>query len=201
MIDRNTNVQITDEALAFAKVMLAEVPFKCCSKCNIEKSINDFPIVFGHKRKDGTKKQRYHSQCRECRYSVCRKWLDKNEGYSTIKKREWDEKNKEYVTEYKKNYKKENADKVKQWKKDWDIKNKEHRLQYNKDNPQPKHKVREWQNATAKKMREELNDCYVIYTLSKRIGKKADFIRQYPELIETQRLIIKTQRLCKTSQN
>ena len=26
MIDRNTNVQITDEALAFAKPMLAEVP-------------------------------------------------------------------------------------------------------------------------------------------------------------------------------
>ena len=185
----------------FANTVLGAVPFKCCSKCKVDKSLNDFPIVYGHKRKDGTKKQRHHSQCRECRYSICKKWFDKNEGYSTIKKMEWDAKNKEYVADYKKRYKKLNSDKVKQWKTDWDAKNKEHRLKYNKDNPQPKHKVREWQNATNKKMREELKDCYVIYTLSKRTGQNAKFLRQYPELIETQRLIIKTKRLCKTSQN
>ena len=74
-------------------------------------------------------------------------------------------------------------------------------MKYKKDNPQPKNKAREWQNKTDIKMRKELKDCYVIYTLSKRTGQKAEFLRQYPELIETQRLIIKTQRLCKTSQN
>jgi len=201
MNDRNTNVDITTETLAFAKPMLAEVPFKCCLKCNLQKCLNDFPIVYGRVKKDGTKTKRYHSQCRNCRYSVCKKWFDKNEGYSTFKKKEWEENNKEYVSEYRKKYKIENSEKIKLWKKIWDKNNKEHCLQYKKDNPQPKTKTREWQNKTDKKMREELKDCYVIYTLSKRTGQNAKFLRQYPDLIETQRLIIKTQRLCKTSQN
>lgn len=178
------------------------VPSKCCSKCGEEKPIEEYPIVYGRKRKDGTRKERVHSQCRKCRYNICKNWLDKNPGYSTEKKREWDEQNKEYRNEYTRNYRSQNADRVKQWKKDWDEKNYDWVLEYKKQRyPEIKDKVREWNKKTCIRMREELKDCYVIYTLSKRTGQTAEILRQYPELIEAQRLIIKTHRLCKTLQN
>lgn len=178
------------------------VPSKCCSKCGEEKPIEQYPVVYGRKRKDGTRKERIHSQCRECRYNICKKWFDKNPGYSTEKKREWDERNKEYRNEYTRNYRSQNVERVKQWKKDWDEKNYDWVLEYKKQRyPEIKDKVREWTRKTGNKMREELKDCYVIYTLSKRTGQTAELLRQYPELIEAQRLIIKTHRLCKTLQN
>lgn len=188
-------------APVLANPVLPAVPSKCCSKCGEEKPIEEYPVVYGRKRKDGTRKERVHSQCRKCRYNICKNWFDKNPGYSTEKKREWDEQNKEHRNEYTRNYRSRNAELVKQWKKDWDKKNKEHRIEYLKNNPQPKAKIREWQNKTNNKMRKELKDCYVIYTLSKRTGQTAELLRQYPELIETQRLIIKTHRLCKTLQS
>lgn len=161
-----------NEQIVSVNIILEKPALKCCSKCITEKNINDFLLVYGCKKKDGTRKQRYHSQCKECRYLVCKKWHDKNEGYGTIKKKEWEEKNKEHILEYRKRYNKENADRVRKWKKDWDERNSE-----------------------------ELTDCYVILTLSRRTGQNAKFLRQYPQLIETQRLLLKTYRLCKTLQN
>jgi hypothetical protein len=82
---------------------------KTCSKCNISKSTNDFPIVFGRKRKDGTRKQRYNSQCRECRYSICKEWFDKIFNIAKIigsikdSEEEEQENNEEPINKFKKN--------------------------------------------------------------------------------------------------
>jgi hypothetical protein len=139
MIDRNTNVKITDEALAFAKPMLAEVHSTL------------------------TKKEK-------------RKIYQDN--YNRI--------NKDKQAVFKQRYKNENREKVR----------KEARERYN-DNKEFLDKQ------TAEKQKyyaDTLHDAYMKQHLRK-LGYKKEEITKYPELIETQRLIIKTKRLCKTSQN
>ena len=51
------------------------------------------------------------------------------------------------------------------------------------------------------KLRDELSDCYVINKLIRGTNLTAKQIRETPELIEIKRIILKTKRLCKTSQN
>lgn len=175
---------------------------KTCSKCKQQKEIDLFPIAYGRKRKDGTRKKQIRCECKECRGIIFKKWRDKHPGYGTIKKKEWENKNVDYIKEYRKKYKSDNRERCKKWKNEWDKKNYDWILEYKRNRyPEIKDKVRGWNNKTCAKMRENLSDCYVIYTLSRRIGKTAEFIRKYPELIEAQRLIIKTKRLCKTLQN
>lgn len=47
----------------------------------------------------------------------------------------------------------------------------------------------------------ELNDCYVIQKIVRDTELNANDIREYLELIEAKRLIIKNKRLCKTLKN
>lgn len=138
---------------------------KICTRCNIFKNEANFSIVFGHKRKNGTRKKMLHSRCKECVKIINQEWRKRNPKYHTIKKKEWIELNKERYRKY---------------------------LNENK----PK------RAANSRKYREQLNDWYVEFILSKgKSGINSKLIRQYPELIESKRLIIKTRRLCKTSQN
>lgn len=65
-------------------------------------------------------------------------------------------------------------------------------------------KVKQWWtergNERKRKETELLTDDYVIRQLTKD-GFTREEISQYPELIETKRILLKTKRLCKTSPN
>ncbi len=87
-----------------------------------------------------------------------------------------------YPTWYKNNNKKVKSEKY-QWKKD------------NHD------KVLVMQRNNKKKAIDEIKDRYAIYLLMNNTKLSIQEIRQYPELIESQRLLLKTKRLCKTLQS
>jgi len=178
---------------------VADVGSKICTKCNTDKNINQFSFVYGRKRKDGTRKGRYHSQCKECRKNVLKNWRDKNPEKAKESRKNWIANNLEKNKKTRKEYKKKNANKVKKWKRDWDLKNRDKYKIYN--SKQPKEKRRLWQRKTDKKLQAKLADSYVIGILCAENNLKASDIRKYPELIKTKRLIIKTSRLCRTSQN
>ena len=185
--------------LATDKKGVADVGSKVCTKCNVNKNINEFSFVYGHKRKDGTKKGRYHSQCKICRKSVLKNWRNKNPEKAKNSCDNWIKNNLEKNKETRKKYKIKNKELVIKWKRDWDIKNRDKYKIYN--SKQPKEKRRLWQRKTDKKLQERLADSYVVGILCAENNLKASDIRKYPELIKTKRLIIKTSRLCRTSQN
>jgi len=142
-------------------------------------------------------------------------WCQKNREKMREKKKIWRIENKEHSREYFRNYRKKNLEKIRKQQKNWRIRNKEHFTEYirnyRKENLERKKQIenksrtknlvrlRERQRLLSKKMCAELNDCYIINNLSIKIGKNAKFIRQYPDLIESQKLIIKIKRECKTS--
>ena len=171
---------------------------KECTKCKEVKSIDEFPFVYGRKKKDGTRKGRYHSRCKKCKKEILKIWRDKNPEYSKKESKKWREKNPNKSKDYSLQYKKENIIRVKKWKHNWDLKNRDRYNIYNAK--QPKEKKRLWQIKTNMKLRERLSDGYIVNILCARNNLTAIDIRKYPELIETKRLIIKTKRLCKTSQ-
>ena len=53
----------------------------------------------------------------------------------------------------------------------------------------------------SQKSRDKLTDSYVIGQITKRSSLTAEIVKKHPELIEVKKIIIKTKRLCKTSQN
>jgi hypothetical protein len=194
---KNTKNDKIYTVLPTDKKGVADVGSKICTKCNTNKNINEFSFVYGRKRKDGTKKGRYHSQCKICRKSVLKNWRNKNPEYSKEASKEWRENNPDKKREYDLNYKKQNIVRVRKWKRNWDLKNR-HKYKIYKAK-QPKEKIRLWQRKTDKKLRERLADSYVVGILCAKNNLKAIDIRKYPELIKTKRLIIKTSRLCRTS--
>lgn len=62
-------------------------------------------------------------------------------------------------------------------------------------------KVLQWGKTSCKKSIENLNPGYIIKLIKKGSGLTSLEIKNYPELIETKKLIIKTKRLCKTLNN
>ena len=148
----STNVQHTTEVLPFAKPMLAEVPFKCCSKCKLDKGIDLF----------------YNSKINK---DVRRNIVMKSRNKRVEKHRENGRR-----------YYSENKEKYKQWV---------------KDNPDKRKNIA---NSHAKKMIDTLGNSYV-KKLAKRIGFTKEQLNENPEITETIKIIIKTKRLCKTSQN
>ena len=161
------------------QTIVSDCLFRVCSKCDIEKEIIFFAIVNGRKRKDGTVKKRIHSQCKECRQKMCKDWRIDNPEYQSEKCKEWRFKNPEKVISDKLEYKKKYPDKVKLMKKNWDIKNTIHRYNYNK------------------KQVENLSVNYVKTNLVSQGFKRKQITK---ELVEVKTIIIKTQRLWKTSQ-
>lgn len=175
MIDRNTNVQITDEALAFAKPMLAEVSFKCCSKCKLDKSIDLFyNSKINKDGKDGT--------CKKCKQETATNWNKKNKDVRRNIVMKSQNKRIEKHRENGRRYFSENKEKYKQWV---------------KDNPDKRKNIA---NSHAKKMIDTLGNSYVKQK-AKRMGFTIEQLNKNPEITETIKIIIKTKRLCKTSQN
>jgi|TARA_R110000851_G_scaffold315820_1_gene478584 uncharacterized protein (UPF0262 family) len=89
--------------------------------------------------------------------------------------------------------------------KDWFDKNKDYKKKWRKEKPervkQENRKRQKKHNKWSQKSRDKLTDSYVIGQITKRSILTAEIVRKIPELIEAKKIIIKTKRLCKTSQN
>lgn len=163
---------------------------KKCSKCSEVKSVDDYSKYKFKPKKDGTQKIGVRSYCNKCKNQMTRDWFNKNKDY----KKQWRKENPEKVKNENlkakprtDKWRVENKDKIKAKKRDYRLKNKD--------------KIKANRPIEDAKARKELQDCYVINQITKRSKLTAKEVRQYPELIKTKRLIIKTKRLCKTSQN
>mgnify|MGYP003652087023 CR=1 FL=1 len=163
---------------------------KKCTKCNEIKSINDYSKYKFKPRKDGTQKIGIRSYCNKCKNQMTKDWFDKNKGY----KKKWRKENPDKVRQENLNakprtdkWRKENKYTLKIKKREYRLKN----IDYIKKN----------KPIEARKARKELQDCYVIGRITRDSNLKASDIRKHPELIEAKRIIIKTKRLWRTSQN
>ena len=106
---------------------------KTCSKCKIEKDINDFPI------RDKVKNT-YRNDCKNCRKvykennkekfkAVSEKWRSNNKDKIRVQNKSrmdsWLQTNKDRNIENKRIYRLENKEKISEYKKNWYLKNKE----------------------------------------------------------------------------
>jgi hypothetical protein len=150
-----------------------------------------------------------------------KKWTEQNKEILKEKKSIYYQNRKEHFKELHKIYYIENKEKVNNINKEWVNKNKEKRKQHSANytsKPESKQKKLLYDEVYNKKdyvkvskrnrskkrgqiEREELHDNYVLGRIIKNSNLTREQIKQHPELIEVQKLIIKTKRLCKTSQN
>lgn len=163
---------------------------KECTKCNIVKSIDNYSKYKYKPKNDGTQKIGIRTYCNKCKNQMTKDWFNKNKGY----KKQWRKENPDKVRKENLNakkrtdkWRKDNAQILKIKKAKYRLKNIEH--------------IKSKKPLEDKKAREELQDCYVISQITKRSNLTSKEIRKYPELIEAKRIIIKTKRLCRTSQN
>jgi DNA mismatch repair ATPase MutL len=98
---------------------MEEKLMKTCTKCKIEKPLNEF-----HNKKSS--KDGKNSRCKKCRNESNREYSKFNS--NKIKKKR--EENKEYYSEYSKRYYENNKEKIKKKSKKWQSENKEHRKEY-----------------------------------------------------------------------
>lgn len=169
---------------------VADVGSKICTKCNKVKTIDNYSKYKYKPKKDGTQKIGIRSYCNKCKNQMTKDWFDKNKDY----KKKWRKENPEKVKEENlrakprtDEWRKENKKTLKEKKAKYRLKN----IEY----------IKSKKPDEEKKAREELQDNYVISQITKRSNLTSKDVRKYPELIEIKRLIIKTKRLCRTSQN
>ena len=165
---------------------------KICTKCGEGKPISEYKNILIKARIDGTRKPAQRSSCKACDNKTTQDWLKRQDEY----KKKWRAKNPEKIRQ--ENLRaKSRTDK---WREDNKEELKIRKSEYRK-RPESKQKKNAWSRADGRKKISELSDTYVIQKIRRGTGIKCETIRQYPELIETKRLIIQTKRLCKTSSN
>jgi hypothetical protein len=179
MINETTQIQ---EPVNPACSMTAgyQLPLFVCRKCLKQKEKSLF--VKNSKLKNGI-----DSICKECKNS--KKYHNnpkqKESSKKALGKYRKTDKYKKYHIEY---------HKTEKYKTKSRIRNRKYQQELHKKNS-------EYSTKKAKKQCDLLNDGYVINRLSRKTKLKAKELRQYPELISIQRMIIKTKRLCKTLEN
>lgn len=149
---------------------------KTCSKCKEEKPLSDYYIVY----------EKYLARCKNCVNADCKKYVTANS-----------EKRKKYQDDYnKKNKDKQIIHKRKYQQKQKIILRKKGVERYAKKRDVLLQQTKKQQKMYA----DTLHDAYMKQHMRK-LGYTKEQIKGYPELTETIKLIIKTKRLCKTSQN
>ena len=132
-----------------------------------------------------------------------------------VYQKRWRAENREKVAAGIKKWRAENPEKLaataKKWREDNPKKVAAHRLKWNKENPEKQHAHhRKWVEANPEKRKaidkatkakkvENLTDGYVSSQLAKRKGmhQTAAQLREYPEIIECFRAVLKLRRLCR----
>ena len=167
---------------------------KICSKCGETKELELF--VKCKKCKDGTT-----NVCLSCRKENYKEYLIKNSERIKRQKKEWAINNPESIKSAQTKFRQNNPEKCAELQKTWRQNNpekyKEHKKKYRKKNPEW-NKVQKRKNYM--KSIENLSDRYLKARL-KANGFENEIINTRPELIELEKIIIKTKRLCKTSKN
>lgn len=183
---------------------------KVCSKCGVEHPLYNFT-------KDKRCKDGHGSWCNECMRKSSLNWYNKNKVRSYENSKEWRSLNPDKVKKNEKRYRERNKEKRKIIRKEWYKlnRNKEYESHKNWINNNPdylpkrakqrkqyasnnKDMINEYQKNYQTIIRENLTDGYVLNYLRIKGFNKEDIT---PELIEVQRLLTKTKRLCKTSPN
>ena len=161
---------------------------KICTKCNKEKDVD----LFGKHKKT---KSGLRSHCKECEKEYAKKWNLNNPEKVKESVKKWHLNNPEKIKEIQKKYYSNNTEKIKEIRKNYRLNNpekvKENDKKWHLNNPE---KLKE----TKKNYTNELGKGYLNSQLRSKGFKKEQIT---PELLEVQKIIIKTKRLCKTSQN
>ena len=183
----NTNKH---QAPQLPQTAVSDCLFRVCSKCSEDKSIDNYNVYKFKPKADGTQKLAIRKYCKDCQYKFTKKFFAENKNY----KKEWRLKNPDKAIEENlrakpriEKWRLENKDILKIKKREYKKKNITHIAEQNKKE--------------AQKTRDLLTDRYVVSQITKRASLKAEDVKENKELIEVKRLIIKTKRLWKTSQN
>jgi hypothetical protein len=165
---------------------------KVCRICSNQKNINDF-----EKRQDS--KDGFRNECKTCRSIKHSKWRKENIEKVKAKNKRYVEKNKDKIKIYSAEWRKNNPESQRRtssnWRKNNPEKAKEKDKRYRLNN---REKVKKRKKNERDLQINELKDSYIKTQLYNK-GFKLNEVTT--ELIEVQRLIIKTKRLCKTLQN
>jgi hypothetical protein len=158
---------------------------KTCSKCKITKEIFEF-------NRNKNNLDGYQYECKLCNAERISKYMksenNRKKRKEYLKKYKLTERGQKLIKEAQKKYYSltKNKEKIKKRKQRNYFDNKEIFKMHSKINQ--------------KKQVKNLDTCYIKSQLMKR-GFSKEIINQYPELIKIKQLIIKTKRLCKTSQS
>lgn len=154
-----------------------------------------------YRRKDPEKNKRIQKEWREKNKDRVAEYNKKKPEERRLARKEKYEKNREFFLLKKKSYAKKYPERIRQRNIEWRKKNREHIKEYDRNYKEKNSdRIKVWKKLGDRRGMEELKDWYIINTLANKIGTNAKHVRQYPDLIESQRLIIKIHRLCKTSQ-
>ena len=123
---------------------------KVCTKCNIEKTIDEYNKRGKNKNGD----IRYHSHCIFCRKQYKKQWSKENKDNISEYQKQWYEKNKEQALIKQKQRNQENKDKIKQYKKQNKDKISEYQKQHYEQN---KDKISEYQKQYYQDNKDKLN--------------------------------------------
>ena len=162
---------------------------KVCGKCKVNKSVYDF-------YKNKSRKSGIASSCKVCDNKNHFDYYHKNPEMIKERCSIYYHKNAKKISDYGINYRINNSEKMKERDANRYINNtesiKKNNLKYRNNNKEKIYKQ-------LKMVREGLPDHYVKSRLRQH-GYPQELINN-PEFIEVKRLIIKTQRLCRTSRN
>lgn len=149
---------------------------KICTKCKDVKDLDMFPYC-------KTTKDRKRNECKDCECQRNKiRYLQNKEAFNK-NHRIWVENNKVKSDQIKRKWRVNNSEKVKIIEKNW-----------RKNNPE---KVKNYNTIQRRKERDNCSNYYISKLLVEQGFCKKDITA---ELMEVKKLIIKTKRLCKTSQ-
>lgn len=162
---------------------------KFCSKCKLE-----FDVIFFGKSISSSDGLR--GECKKCRREESKIYADSNREKEKERAKIYRAENKDEIRKRHKIYRLANKDKIKERSKR-DIKNRGSAYKIYKQNYDLSHKKEI--KGIQKKYSIDLTDSYIRHNLV-ALGFPKESIKQFPEIIEVKRLLIKTKRLCKTLQ-
>lgn len=182
---------------------VADAGSKICTKCKLIKSVSEYCV--NNQLKSGL-----NSSCKECQSNAFKKYRNSNKKKLKEYNDKWREENKKLHSEMAKLWKSKNPEKIKEYNSKESVKEKKRfyaRRYRDKNLKKCKEKLSFWRLNNkehimnyGKNKCKNLENSYIISNMV-RDGFKSSFLKSNPKLIETKKLIIKTKRLCRTSQN